>query len=62
MQVRHLVSTVSGSGVADKVRNVLSRLMTDDIMASLNYRGRGTKSKRGLVDFKVVTSLIYGMH
>lgn len=59
--MKFLVSTVAGSDVGDKVRNVLSRLMSDDVMAMLNYRGRGSKNKKALVDFKLVISLIFGM-
>ena len=62
LQVKLLVSTVNGSSVAEKVRNLLGRLLSDDLMISLNYHGRGLKNKKGLVDFKMVLSLIFGMY
>lgn len=58
--MKFLLATVAGSDVADKARNLMSRIVSDELMSMLNYCGRGKKTERGSVDHKLVTSLIFG--
>lgn len=54
------LSTVPGRDVADKTRNVLKKLMTDEVQMLFNYEGRGQKNKRSIKEFPRILSAVYG--
>ena len=47
--------------MADKTRNVLKKLMTDQLQCQFNNEGRGMKGKLALKTHTQLMSLIYGM-
>lgn len=55
------MSTTPGRDLAEKTRNILKKLMTDQLQMQFNYEGRGTKNKKSMKEFPAILSTVYRM-